>query len=589
MTRTKQRALANWPNNAVSVLDFGAVGDGVTDDTAAIQGAASSGKNIIFEEGGVYKISALITFSDNIRVEGNSSQLLSTLNTPGNSYRFEFGPKTVINNLHFRLDVGALAERFIRIRSDSSLSNITLSSAQQNPQGDDTIDGLLSVYQATNVSIDGFNSSGIDKPVIFYDSSNVSITNFHITDYVKGINSNNSTYVSISNGTIDTPSVNASTVPGNNAIGGSGNYHRINNVVIKESGEHGIYYADGTYSSTGLTISDCRIEYSGQCGVKVRGYDFVQVSNVVSVGCAYNNSLGTNEDNFRFEGVSNLKVTGCSALRGTKTYCGYFGMYINGCDGGVIEGCYFESPEYAAIKIEDVDGNRVRTLSIVNNTSFEASATVDLALATTTATDINVTNFTGIRCRTKVFKWDAAAGETGDNSVAVNLIGSVPSTLEEIVNGAPPWTISINDQQYYSSKTRQVSGTQFTLADSDGSLMLSAPNATQGANEYNGALVFTGPQSSRSRAAVASYQPTADPDQAGLVFCVRDSTTAGNDTVVPAVWVDNQGSLIQRMGTNIPNFNDDNQLGFSTPNDTTLRVSYKGTDGTTRSINLTLS
>ena len=30
MTRTNQRALANWPNNAVSVLDFGAVGDGAS-------------------------------------------------------------------------------------------------------------------------------------------------------------------------------------------------------------------------------------------------------------------------------------------------------------------------------------------------------------------------------------------------------------------------------------------------------------------------------------------------------------------------------------------------------------------------------
>ena len=56
MTRTKQRALANWPKNAVSVLDFGAVGDGVTDDTAAIQAAfdwwsSASRHSLLFPEG----------------------------------------------------------------------------------------------------------------------------------------------------------------------------------------------------------------------------------------------------------------------------------------------------------------------------------------------------------------------------------------------------------------------------------------------------------------------------------------------------------------------------------------------------------
>ena len=41
MTRTKTRALANWPNNAVSVLDYGAVGDG-SDESATIQNAIAS-------------------------------------------------------------------------------------------------------------------------------------------------------------------------------------------------------------------------------------------------------------------------------------------------------------------------------------------------------------------------------------------------------------------------------------------------------------------------------------------------------------------------------------------------------------------
>ena len=62
MTRTNQRALANWPNNAVSVLDYGAVGDGVTDDTAAIQAAVNGNRAIYFPEG-TYKITSTVNAS----------------------------------------------------------------------------------------------------------------------------------------------------------------------------------------------------------------------------------------------------------------------------------------------------------------------------------------------------------------------------------------------------------------------------------------------------------------------------------------------------------------------------------------------
>ena len=64
MTRTNTRALANWPNNAVSVLDFGADPTGQTDSTAAIRlaldyMAARNGGTLVFG-GGTFLVSDTI-------------------------------------------------------------------------------------------------------------------------------------------------------------------------------------------------------------------------------------------------------------------------------------------------------------------------------------------------------------------------------------------------------------------------------------------------------------------------------------------------------------------------------------------------
>ena len=57
------RSLANRFADVVNVKDFGAVGDGVTDDTAAIQAAINS-SGFVFIPEGTYKISSLLSFPD---------------------------------------------------------------------------------------------------------------------------------------------------------------------------------------------------------------------------------------------------------------------------------------------------------------------------------------------------------------------------------------------------------------------------------------------------------------------------------------------------------------------------------------------
>lgn len=75
MTRTKTRALANWPNNAVSVLDYGAKGDGVTDDTAAIQEAIDNlDEQTLFMPAGLYVISSTIDFTS-VSLDGEHAKI----------------------------------------------------------------------------------------------------------------------------------------------------------------------------------------------------------------------------------------------------------------------------------------------------------------------------------------------------------------------------------------------------------------------------------------------------------------------------------------------------------------------------------
>jgi hypothetical protein len=73
---TEFDALEAGVQSSVSVKEFGAVGDGVTDDTAAIQAAftASIGKTLVFPDNNTYLITGKVDVS-NTRVMWNSSKV----------------------------------------------------------------------------------------------------------------------------------------------------------------------------------------------------------------------------------------------------------------------------------------------------------------------------------------------------------------------------------------------------------------------------------------------------------------------------------------------------------------------------------
>lgn len=100
------RIISSWiSDQVVSVKDFGAVGNGSTDDTTAIQNTvtAAAGKTVFFPSG-TYAVSAPITLANNTRMLGaGSSSIIAPLAGAGVTYFFGGTSKSNISieNLKF--------------------------------------------------------------------------------------------------------------------------------------------------------------------------------------------------------------------------------------------------------------------------------------------------------------------------------------------------------------------------------------------------------------------------------------------------------------------------------------------------------
>jgi hypothetical protein len=118
---TTARTLANRFSDVVNVRDFGAVGDGIADDTAAIQAAVNTGKTVYLPEG-IYICSLELTSANkNVEIFGDScfsSILKFTQGTNGLNFSFQ-----VIANVAQTVDLKNIG---IVTTSTSALTSIKL-------------------------------------------------------------------------------------------------------------------------------------------------------------------------------------------------------------------------------------------------------------------------------------------------------------------------------------------------------------------------------------------------------------------------------------------------------------------------------
>ncbi|MDC0637241.1 right-handed parallel beta-helix repeat-containing protein [Flavobacteriaceae bacterium] len=118
----------------VSVKDFGAVGDGVTDDTAAIQAAIASGSFVNFIADETYVVNEVIFTKDNLTLEGNGCTLLSLTQRVVGGYEVPFigmlgGNNITIRNFTFRMNTPSTTYSGYAIENKLSNANTPIKGA----------------------------------------------------------------------------------------------------------------------------------------------------------------------------------------------------------------------------------------------------------------------------------------------------------------------------------------------------------------------------------------------------------------------------------------------------------------------------
>jgi hypothetical protein len=117
-----QRTVENKLKDTVSVKDFGAVGDGVADDTAAIQAAivrAEVNGDIVYFPPGTYLISSRLDTVDSKYVTLAGSGFASQIKKNFNGDMLSLGKRATVTNLHFNGNGGVYSGRGIIITTGS--------------------------------------------------------------------------------------------------------------------------------------------------------------------------------------------------------------------------------------------------------------------------------------------------------------------------------------------------------------------------------------------------------------------------------------------------------------------------------------
>lgn len=355
----------------VSVKDFGAVGDGVTDDTTALNNAftAAVGKVLLLGPNETYSITSVtipagVTMIANgsvfrkaaasgtaaIIVQGGFEADLLSLSSPGSSV--DNGIRVTGGNVR----IGRLVST-----SDAVDSNIGI-------QFQSTDSSALERIVVNAIEVQNFEAGAL----IFYvgDSNfnNIRITRYRIGVYLRDVYRTN---FDGANMTLTSPSATGSA--GQNGLlvestlsAGSANNLRFSNWTVVNAAEHS-YRFGGQLTIQDVWLTNCRSTLSGNGGTSATGGSGFKVLGATSVtgqrhrdfffeNCIVEDvsTTGTGVGNFcgfLISVADNIHISNCSVLKRTNTYSCWHGYSLESVTGVFLTNNYCEDSREHGLRI----------------------------------------------------------------------------------------------------------------------------------------------------------------------------------------------------------------------------------------------